>query len=135
MFTYGVSLYRVLLALAVDFVVVVVDVIRKQALKNDRKMNQTRWWYFTQWQFIGVQWSWDRCPHFLLMCPLLQHACASFVDTLTQLLKNLNLQFYKAFLVAQQLYISIRFCLDFFLDFFVCLWKSGLNQTKQNWLN
>ena len=37
MFTYGVSLYRVLLALAVDFVVVVVDVIRKQALKNDRK--------------------------------------------------------------------------------------------------
>ena len=37
MFTYGVSLFIVVLALVVDFVVVVVDVIRKQALKNDRK--------------------------------------------------------------------------------------------------
>ena len=40
MFTYGVSLFIVVLALVVDFGVVVVDVIRKQALKNDRKPSQ-----------------------------------------------------------------------------------------------
>ena len=42
MFTYGVSLYKVLLALVVDFVVVVFDVIRKQALKNNRKPSQNK---------------------------------------------------------------------------------------------
>ena len=53
------------------------------------KMNQFRWWYFTQLQFRGVQWLWYRWAHFLLMCPLLQHACASFVKMLTQLLMDI----------------------------------------------
>ena len=94
--------------------------------ENHHKMNQNRWWYFTQWNFIGVQWLWDRCPHFLLMCPLLQHACASFVKTLTQLL---------SFGFGSWGYIQILFWFIFkkqrkFLLFMSDLWRPAPSKDK-----